>query len=140
MRKKLTPRQRRVQRRLNKLAGKTPNGKNIPVKKKKRPKTPRANEWGLSWIDSFKGTYLDYLESPQWKLRRKLVFYKKGRLCSVCGSKYDLHVHHLSYVNLFHEAMDDLAVLCKGCHENEHEGKDGLAADPMTRRFFEFEF
>ena len=129
---------RRVQKRLRKLARLAAEAKNPPNVKRKRP--PRRNKQRKqSWIDSFYGTYHDYLQSPQWSERRQRALNLHGRKCSICGSKYDLHVHHLTYINLFHEPLKDLAVLCQGCHENEHEGKNGVVADPMTRAYLELD-
>jgi 5-methylcytosine-specific restriction endonuclease McrA len=36
------------------------------------------------------------------------------------GGDTTLHVHHKTYRNFGMEDMDDLEVLCKVCHQNEH--------------------
>ena len=82
----------------------------------------------------FRGTYHDYLKSPQWKKkRRKAHKHYRGR-CTICGSTNSLQVHHRHYRTLFRESMADLDLLCGGCHQNHHES-DGKACDPMTREF-----
>jgi 5-methylcytosine-specific restriction endonuclease McrA len=83
----------------------------------------------------FVGTYRDYLNSPQWKKKRRKVHKHYGGKCCRCGSTQDLRVHHRHYRTLFREAMADLELLCDGCHQNEHEGSKRGALDPMTREF-----
>ena len=82
----------------------------------------------------FRGSYRDYLKSPQWakKVRKARKHY--GYKCTVCAAKERLEVHHRHYRTLFHESMADLDLLCHGCHGNEHE-KDGKGMDPLTREY-----
>lgn len=83
----------------------------------------------------FVGAYHEYLDSPQWrKKRRKALRHYKHR-CVVCGSADRLHVHHRHYRTLFRESMDDLEVRCAGCHANEHEGDVPGVVDPLTAQF-----
>ena len=81
----------------------------------------------------FVGTYREYLDSPQWRAKRRWALRRLGRKCSVCGSRDRLHVHHKTYKNLFREKLEDLQILCAGCHANTHEDKG--AVDPMTAEF-----
>ena len=37
-----------------------------------------------------------------------------------CGSKDELNVHHKNYQHLKHEHTEDLLVLCRLCHANQH--------------------
>jgi hypothetical protein len=76
--------------------------------------------------------YIDYLRSPHWqktRLRRLL----KANLdndhnvvqCDdpECGMWFPLaliEVHHKTYERLNRELMDDLMVLCCGCHPAQH--------------------
>lgn len=90
--------------------------------KKQKRKSSRAN-----W-------YSRYLRSPHWKAKRLEALEHYGNRCSVCGSRDDLQVHHKHYGSLKHEAMNDLEILCVGCHENAHEGKPGVF-DPLTREY-----
>ena len=67
-----------------------------------------------------KENYLEYLLSPEWQAKRaerlKLDNYK----CTVCGQEDFLEVHHLTYVRLGRERMEDLRTLCEDCHEDGH--------------------
>ena len=64
-------------------------------------------------------TYAEYLETEQWKRRRRLALRRAGDRCQVCGARagYELEVHHNDYSNLGEERDIDLVVLCKDCHE-----------------------
>ena len=44
--------------------------------------------------------------------------------CVLCGSTYWLECHHIHYGNVkrTHE-LDNLVVLCKGCHDEVHANK-----------------
>lgn len=99
---------------------------------KKRPTGNRRKRKGLP---PFKGTYTDYLSSRQWAKKRRKALAYYGNRCTVCGTTYRLEVHHRHYRTLFKEGWPDLDVLCRGCHENHHEGKNGVVADPMTAEF-----
>lgn len=101
-------------------------------KKKSGPTKPKPEQL------PFAGTYRDYItKSPQWKRKRKWAMRKLGRKCNRCGSAHNINVHHLSYKRLFNERLEDLEILCRGCHENEHEGDKPWIVDPLTKRFLE---
>ena len=51
------------------------------------------------------------------------AFRHHGRVCQRCGKRKGLQVHHKTYVRLFKERMEDLEVLCWGCHRKEHRKK-----------------
>ncbi|MCP4986889.1 MAG: HNH endonuclease [Colwellia sp.] len=70
--------------------------------------------------------YLNYLQSQEWQDKRQEVFNLRGRECERCGKDLNrkrADVHHKTYENLFKERMEDLEVLCRPCHEDEHNGK-----------------
>jgi hypothetical protein len=79
--------------------------------------------------------YREYLKSRHWTQRRKLAIEQAGGKCNRCGATSFLQVHHLSYERLYMERKKDLEVLCRGCHENEHEGQVEGVFDPMTKAF-----
>lgn len=66
-------------------------------------------------------TYQSYKRSDMWRvisrLKREIV-----RCCEICGIRYGLQAHHLTYEHLGLEAfhMDDLQVLCDSCHRRAH--------------------
>ena len=65
--------------------------------------------------------YLDYIASPAWRNVRSLVLKRDNARCRDCGSK-SLHndVHHLTYIRLGTERLDDLITLCRECHNKRH--------------------
>lgn len=65
-------------------------------------------------------SYEQYLETPEWQARAAEVKLLRGNRCEVCGSRNDLHAHHLTYERRGHEAPEDLQVLCKDCHAKAH--------------------
>lgn len=67
--------------------------------------------------------YLAYIDSLEWGKKREEAFLFHGRYCNSCGKKDHLHIHHLTYVNLFNEKMEDLMVLCEWCHKGLHRSK-----------------
>ena len=79
--------------------------------------------------------YAVYLKTTHWrKTRDRARRFYQGKCCR-CGSTHDLQVHHRNYYRLGKERMSDLELLCRGCHENEHEGDKFGVFDPMTREF-----
>lgn len=67
--------------------------------------------------------YKDYLKTPYWKLVSSLSKRKANYKCQLCGSDYNLNVHHRSYKNRGIEIynMEDLIVLCFDCHQKFHD-------------------
>lgn len=61
-----------------------------------------------------------YLISPEWKTKRKQALKAANYSCQLCKAETDLHVHHISYKNLFRENPEDLAALCSDCHTYVH--------------------
>ncbi len=111
-----------------------------PIKKKdkRRNRNPFPGELATKFgrIRYFKSIpYVDYLLTPHWKKKRTAARKHHGVKCNRCGSRKNLHVHHKTYERLGAELMSDLELLCRGCHENEHEGSKPWIKDPMTREF-----
>jgi hypothetical protein len=67
--------------------------------------------------------YQRYLASPGWQATRQEALMRAGRRCRHCGAPDALEVHHLTYERLGNERPDDLAVLCRDCHQLEHDTK-----------------
>jgi hypothetical protein len=64
-----------------------------------------------------------YLNSEEWKHKRKLMMdFYKGK-CQKCNS-FATDMHHLTYDNIFKEKFDDLIPLCRNCHQKEHTKKN----------------
>lgn len=64
--------------------------------------------------------YSDYLQSGHWRKRRQRAIERAGGHCMVCRNGRKIEVHHNSYMHLWDEHDDDLAVLCDKCHEIFH--------------------
>jgi DNA replication protein DnaC len=65
--------------------------------------------------------YEEYLLTPEWQQKRGLVLDRASHRCQVCNTPWLLNVHHRTYERRGEEALDDLTVLCKPCHELFHE-------------------
>lgn len=64
--------------------------------------------------------YYEYLNSDDWKKRRKELLKEASWKCSECG-KRATQIHHDSYDNLGNEQLNvDVRALCTECHNEEH--------------------
>lgn len=73
--------------------------------------------------------YRDYIRSKTWKDKRKEVLKRDGHKCCHCGSLYgDLQIHHVTYIRLGAELLEDLLTLCDACHVKEHKRLDAEKA------------
>jgi len=63
------------------------------------------------------------LKTDHWRRKRKKIMRRDGFECTVCGSKYQLQVHHYTYERLWKERKSDLATLCSECHAKEHDDR-----------------
>ena len=69
-----------------------------------------------------KSKYQEYLQTLEWKSLAKAKRISANNKCQLCNNGNDeLHVHHRTYDNVYHEELDDLIVLCKQCHSKFHE-------------------
>jgi 5-methylcytosine-specific restriction endonuclease McrA len=63
-------------------------------------------------------SYLDYMQSEEWKRIKMLRLQFDCFQCVNCGSKVGLQVHHKHYRNLYNENIkEDLVTLCDRCHD-----------------------
>lgn len=61
-----------------------------------------------------------YISSPLWAKIRQLALGHYGCICSRCGER-GTDVHHKTYERWGgNEKLEDLEVLCRGCHEAHH--------------------
>lgn len=69
-------------------------------------------------------SYREYLESPQWKQKRRDWYASKQNrkpgYCLFCNEKKPLDLHHKSYTRLCNERLDDLEAMCRDCHAELH--------------------
>jgi len=63
--------------------------------------------------------YRKYLRTSHWKEFRQQLLYERG-VCEHCGTTERLDVHHMTYDRLGDEAPEDVSVLCRDCHNEEH--------------------
>jgi hypothetical protein len=79
--------------------------------------------------------YEAYLASPEWEAKRQLVIARDGGRCVDCDDP-GTEVHHRTYRRLFHELLEDLELLCHGCHfkPEKHPWKEPDAKLKRRRR------
>jgi hypothetical protein len=70
--------------------------------------------------DNFFKGYDVYLQSEQWKEKRRLVINRCGGICEGCRKKNVTQVHHLTYRNWGNEFLFELVGLCYECHQRIH--------------------
>lgn len=97
----------------------SPNGGRKKSKKRQR----KSAEWKAKQ-GAFKADYMAYVNSPEWKEKRKLVLKRDGYCCRKCSASYKngatLQVHHLTYERFKNEDLADLITLCVECHKETH--------------------
>jgi len=72
-------------------------------------------------VEEKKDNYYEYLESNEWKERRREVLERDGYSCNCCKT-YATQVHHESYNNVMEpEEVDDCISVCEECHKLIHE-------------------
>lgn len=65
--------------------------------------------------------YIDYLQSPEWDVKRRKRLRLDNYTCQGCGARdVPLDVDHITYKRFGHERMSDLQSLCRPCHERKH--------------------
>lgn len=70
--------------------------------------------------------YFAYIQSPEWKAKRRQVLKRDGWACRKCWTTLTyakLEVHHLTYERLGNEDLRDLITLCEECHKETHVEK-----------------
>lgn len=84
--------------------------------------------------EAFRGKHLvnyrEYLQSPLWQRKRLLALKRANFRCQSCNREGRLEVHHTTYAQLGREQMHHLLVLCRQCHQNEHDTIDRLPRRP----------
>ena len=66
----------------------------------------------------------EYFKSVKWNTIRQKVLHRDNYACILCGSGVpytELHIHHITYKNLFNEKINELKTVCLSCHNNIHE-------------------
>jgi len=65
--------------------------------------------------------YHAYLASREWAVKKTAVRQRSGGTCERCKKGVAKQCHHLTYIRLYNERMEDLADWCPGCHEWNHD-------------------
>jgi 5-methylcytosine-specific restriction endonuclease McrA len=81
------------------------------------------------------GEYTAYMQSEEWRAKRKERLRIDHYLCTMCGCKQTrtkrLEIHHLHYGTLGNENVySDLASLCPTCHARLHRFYERLRVAP----------
>lgn len=83
-----------------------------------------------------KKSYSEKLLDPRWQKKRLEVLDAAQFQCEICGDgESTLHVHHKQYFKgreVWDYEREQLACLCKDCHETHHENEDMLK-DAISR-------
>lgn len=63
-----------------------------------------------------------YLRSRHWREIRYVKLGSVGYHCEKCRthSERGFDVHHLTYAHIWHERLNELQVLCRSCHKEQH--------------------
>lgn len=65
--------------------------------------------------------YKEYLQSDKWRTFKNKLKRLRGNRCEVCQAPNKiLDGHHLTYIRLYNERLDDVQLLCRECHEKVH--------------------
>lgn len=72
----------------------------------------------MSYVD-----YDTYLNSPEWRVLRRIVLEAAEQRCVICDGTRALQVHHRDYTRLGEERLADLTVLCDDCHAVFHHAR-----------------
>ena len=86
----------------------------------------RRRDWAMRKLEElrsashWKELYKIYLNSAQWRIFRWNVRKYFNFTCQRCGSTSSLDVHHLHYETIGEESIHDVTLLCRTCHESEH--------------------
>lgn len=78
-------------------------------------------------------THRGHRATRYWKDLRRRARKRDEYQCVACGSLLYLNCHHLTYVRVGKERLEDVATLCRPCHRIEHDWWVRLGA-PWERK------
>lgn len=103
--------------------GLPPINKKLKAKKRKDGNKPSVN----------KIEYGKLLKNGNWRKKRREILLRDKFKCKECGSKNDLHIHHLYYyipkVEPWDYPDDALIALCQICHNSWHRNNKNIYKD-----------
>lgn len=102
-----------------------------------------AKYLGATWLprEEWFPRYGLYLRSHAWQQRRVGVLRRNAFKCQLCGTDKNLDVHHVDYLHVGAERIQDLRCLCRACHKQAHDDGnkyiplDAATAAEMRRRY-----
>lgn len=101
----------------------TPPSKHRRDTQKRSPQSSDAVSKELKSLlwDFRRDTYHAYLNSKEWKAKRRKILKMAGYKCRKCGTRAT-QVHHETYKRIYNEKLTDLTALCADCHNSIHNG------------------
>lgn len=96
--------------------------------KSKKGKTTKSKKKKMSKKKSIdnKAAYKKQLEHPLWTRKRHVILERDQHKCCLCGSEFNLQVHHTQYRKgnkAWEYPNSTLVTLCKECHQKVHSDK-----------------
>lgn len=79
--------------------------------------------------------YMGTRETPEYRAWRLSVFERDGYKCLLCGSKKNIHAHHIErYADNVDKRclLSNGATVCKACHRKYHNGWKSLFPYEIT--------
>ena len=62
-----------------------------------------------------------HLLTQYWKDLKAKRIHVFGNKCEACGCTGPLELHHVTYVRLGAEQLDDVRLTCRSCHQSTHD-------------------
>jgi hypothetical protein len=75
-------------------------------------------------IETYRFDYDGYLQTAEWREKRRQVMERDGGLCQGCRKRPAENVHHLTYDHVGEEFLHELIALCRRCHSRLHGHDD----------------
>ena len=81
-------------------------------------------------------TYVDYIQSVQWKrFRKQYIAMLTSTVCRLHGcSNQGRILHHITYERIGYELFKDIAFVCAHCHEKIHDNVRMLSRRRKSKR------
>lgn len=112
--------QRYFEHKRDKMANKYSSKKSTKMMKRWKLKHLESKKKVSKKVKPFPIKYKVYIKSQLWKVRRDSYFEKYPKVCSVCFTTKNIHLHHKLYENYGKEEDYTLVPLCKKHHEKFH--------------------
>lgn len=99
---------------------KSKKGKTIKTNGKKPLRTPKKQL-------TRKEQYQLELKDKRWREKSLQIMKRDNFKCALCGSKHNLNVHHIKYINgkkAWEHPTSVLITLCEECHNKVHTDKN----------------